>query len=119
MKLAINCRYRPKGSRYKFASAKSTEGLNVPFPLIEIVKRERETQAARVLAGLAVMSGRKKQRSLAFNESQYSFDGNIECTQTLVNCTQCDHLLFVERQIASCFKLESLILAQNERWRQA
>jgi hypothetical protein len=33
--------------------------------------------------------------------------------------TQCDHFSgeFIHQK--SCFKLESLILAQNERWRQA
>ena len=34
--------------------------------LIDIVDRERETQAACVLAGLAVMPGRTKQVSYAF-----------------------------------------------------
>jgi hypothetical protein len=47
-----------------------------------------------------------------------SFDGNIESTWLLVNDSQAT-IPALFGVLESSFKLESLILAQNERWRQA
>ena len=63
-------------------------GISAPLVLgllIDIVKRERETQAARVLAGSGVTWSRTKQRSNAsFKRIAKSFGGNVEATWLLV-----------------------------------
>ena len=59
--------------------------------LIDIVKRERETQAARVLAGPGVTWGhRNNDRLASFKRIAKSFDGNVETHGFSSKCTQCD-----------------------------
>ena len=92
----------------------------MPCLLIDIVKRERETQAARVLAGPGVTWGhRNNDRLASFKRIAKSFGRKTEATWLLVKMYAMRSMLMDASPLASCFKLESLILAQNERWRQA
>jgi hypothetical protein len=53
-------------------------------------------------------------------EKPNSFDGDIESTWHLVNVRNAiNSPATFGLPVSQCFKLESLILAQNERWRQA
>ena len=85
------------------------------------MKKERETQAACVLAvheGNLVDNRNISRMRFILRED----NALVETLEHMISrqfSTQCDHFSgeFIHQE--SCFKLESLILAQNERWRQA
>jgi hypothetical protein len=85
------------------------------------LKKERETQAACVLA--VRMGNHSDNRNISRMRFILREDNAlVETLEHMISrqfSTQCDHFSgeFIHQK--SCFKLESLILAQNERWRQA
>ena len=83
--------------------------------------KERETQAACVLAVREgnLVDNRNISRMRFILREDNALVETLEHMISRQFSTQCDHFsgeLFHQK---SCFKLESLILAQNERWRQA
>ena len=83
--------------------------------------KERETQAACVLA--VRMGNHSDNRNISRMRFILREDNAlVETPEHMISrqfSTQCDHFSGELFHQESCFKLESLILAQNERWRQA
>ena len=92
--------------------------MNKPFPLIDIVEERKRNAGGACSSGSGAIPDDRNNGHLRYMKSQ-SFDGNVEDTWLLVKMYAMRSMLTDESLLASCFKLESLILAQNERWRQA
>jgi hypothetical protein len=84
--LAWNCRFRPQGSGKGLCVGCCDRRVSKSFPLFDIVEKEREAQAACVLA---VRMGNHLDNETSvvcvLRDNQNSFGGNIETTWFLVN----------------------------------
>jgi hypothetical protein len=84
MQLAFYCRYRPKGDRHRYVSGALGWRSN-PLRYLTSLKKERETQAACVLAVRVGNHLDERNNGRLRLIQKPSFDGDIECTWFLVN----------------------------------